>query len=572
MVGGQYLDVTDGGRRDPESLRLLHCAEDRPADRGERLLGAGPGGPRRTRRQDPYRRFAAELGLLFQIVDDILDVTGTDEELGKPQGSDERHGKLTYVSLLRARPRARAGRPSRTPQALGGARRGRRRDRRPRSGSPTSSSPASRDGSRRASQPATIRDRAYPPIPTRHQLERSARSERLLDQVDGPADLNGLDDPAAPAGRAGGPRADHRHDRRDRRPLRRQPRHLRARGRAPQPARLPARQDPLGRRPPGLPAQDPDRPQRPARHDPPVRRPRAVLLDPGVRARHHGRRPRLDLDRLRGRPQGGDAPRDRRGRQGRRGDRRRRADRRRRLRGAPARRRPRDAGRDRPQRQRHVDLAERRRALPLLQPRPAQPAPLPRPRGRRGAADAPADGPRPADRAARPRDQVRDQGLLGAGAALRGARPRLHGRHRRPRRRRPALGAAQALAAERPVVVHIHTVKGKGFAAAEEGGLEGMEEWHAAKPGSIVERKPAKSKAPSPVAGSAGRRGTPPRPIPGPGVRRARVDRAREARGAAAEAVPAGLHLGLRQRARRRGEGATSASSGSPPRWPAGPG
>ena len=36
--------------------------------------------------------------MLFQIVDDILDVTGTDADLGKPQGSDERHGKLTYVT------------------------------------------------------------------------------------------------------------------------------------------------------------------------------------------------------------------------------------------------------------------------------------------------------------------------------------------------------------------------------------------------------------------------------------------------------------------------------------------
>jgi geranylgeranyl diphosphate synthase, type II len=48
----------------------------------------------------PYRRFAEELGVLFQIVDDILDVTGSDEELGKPHGSDERHGKVTYVSLF----------------------------------------------------------------------------------------------------------------------------------------------------------------------------------------------------------------------------------------------------------------------------------------------------------------------------------------------------------------------------------------------------------------------------------------------------------------------------------------
>ena len=45
-----------------------------------------------------FRAFAAELGVLFQIVDDILDVTGTEDALGKPQGSDERHGKLTYVS------------------------------------------------------------------------------------------------------------------------------------------------------------------------------------------------------------------------------------------------------------------------------------------------------------------------------------------------------------------------------------------------------------------------------------------------------------------------------------------
>jgi geranylgeranyl diphosphate synthase type II len=37
--------------------------------------------------------------VLFQIVDDILDVTGDEAELGKPQGSDERHGKRTYVSV-----------------------------------------------------------------------------------------------------------------------------------------------------------------------------------------------------------------------------------------------------------------------------------------------------------------------------------------------------------------------------------------------------------------------------------------------------------------------------------------
>jgi 1-deoxy-D-xylulose-5-phosphate synthase len=65
-----------------------------------------------------------------------------------------------------------------------------------------------------------------------------------------------------------------------------------------------------------------------------------------------------------------------------------------------------------------------------------------------------------------------------------------------------------ALRADRPVVVHIQTVKGKGFAPAEEGGLEGMEKWHAAKPHSIVNRKPA----PKPAAGAPEKVEKPPPP------------------------------------------------------------
>jgi 1-deoxy-D-xylulose-5-phosphate synthase len=57
----------------------------------------------------------------------------------------------------------------------------------------------------------------------------------------------------------------------------------------------------------------------------------------------------------------------------------------------------------------------------------------------------------------------------------------------------------EALVADRPVVVHIATVKGKGFAPAEEGGLEGMEKWHAAKPKSILNGSPT-----SPVKVAAG--------------------------------------------------------------------
>ncbi|MFL5816688.1 MAG: 1-deoxy-D-xylulose-5-phosphate synthase, partial [Conexibacter sp.] len=56
----------------------------------------------------------------------------------------------------------------------------------------------------------------------------------------------------------------------------------------------------------------------------------------------------------------------------------------------------------------------------------------------------------------------------------------------------------EALEADRPVVVHIATVKGKGFAPAEDGGLEGMEKWHAAKPKSIANGAPAPAIAPVP--------------------------------------------------------------------------
>jgi 1-deoxy-D-xylulose-5-phosphate synthase len=68
----------------------------------------------------------------------------------------------------------------------------------------------------------------------------------------------------------------------------------------------------------------------------------------------------------------------------------------------------------------------------------------------------------------------------------------------------------EALAAGRPVVVHIATVKGKGFAPAEDGGLEGMEKWHAAKPKSILNGSP--TRAPSLATGAGGRIVKPPPP------------------------------------------------------------
>ena len=105
MVGGQYLDVAELAPPGPDGLRRLHALKT------GRLIAASvqcvlelfPAGEPET---ILFGRFASELGVLFQIVDDILDVTGTDAALGKPSGSDVRHGKRTYVSehgLERAR-------------------------------------------------------------------------------------------------------------------------------------------------------------------------------------------------------------------------------------------------------------------------------------------------------------------------------------------------------------------------------------------------------------------------------------------------------------------------------------
>ena len=84
------------------------------------------------------------------------------------------------------------------------------------------------------------------------------------------------------------------------------------------------------------------------------------------------------------------------------------------------------------------------------------------------------------------------------GPVVGGARLGLHGRRSTATTcARCARALREALEAERPVVVHVATVKGKGFAPAEEGGLEGMEKWHAAKPKSIANGAPAPAPKPS---------------------------------------------------------------------------
>jgi geranylgeranyl diphosphate synthase type II len=98
MVGGQYVDVAGTAPPGPAGLRHLHELKT------GRLIAASiecvllVEGMHKHATIRAYRAFASELGVLFQIVDDILDVTGSVETLGKPQGSDERLGKRTYVT------------------------------------------------------------------------------------------------------------------------------------------------------------------------------------------------------------------------------------------------------------------------------------------------------------------------------------------------------------------------------------------------------------------------------------------------------------------------------------------
>jgi geranylgeranyl diphosphate synthase, type II len=98
MVAGQYIDVAGMAPAGPGGLRRLHELKT------GRLIAASVqcvlllAALEETERIHSFAGFARELGVLFQIVDDILDVTGSEETLGKPQGSDERLGKRTYVT------------------------------------------------------------------------------------------------------------------------------------------------------------------------------------------------------------------------------------------------------------------------------------------------------------------------------------------------------------------------------------------------------------------------------------------------------------------------------------------
>jgi geranylgeranyl diphosphate synthase, type II len=94
MVGGQYMDVAGEADAD-DDLRTLHALKTGRLIQASVVCGALLSGAEDV---GPYRAFAAELGLLFQIVDDILDETGAVAELGKSIGKDRALDKVTYVS------------------------------------------------------------------------------------------------------------------------------------------------------------------------------------------------------------------------------------------------------------------------------------------------------------------------------------------------------------------------------------------------------------------------------------------------------------------------------------------
>jgi geranylgeranyl pyrophosphate synthase len=100
VIGGQVLDIQSEERRiRPETLRWIHGHKTGELLRASLVSGALAGGatPALVRRLD---RFGRRFGLLFQIVDDLLDEVGSSGSLGRDGGRDRVNGKATYPSIL----------------------------------------------------------------------------------------------------------------------------------------------------------------------------------------------------------------------------------------------------------------------------------------------------------------------------------------------------------------------------------------------------------------------------------------------------------------------------------------
>ena len=100
MVAGQALDMRATGQPiSLEQLQALHRAKTGALMQASVELGAIAGGADASTRQH-LAEFAGDIGLAFQVIDDVLDVTQSTETLGKPAGSDEDAGKATYPALM----------------------------------------------------------------------------------------------------------------------------------------------------------------------------------------------------------------------------------------------------------------------------------------------------------------------------------------------------------------------------------------------------------------------------------------------------------------------------------------
>ena len=110
MVAGQALDLVCEGRDvDLATVEFLHVSKTGALIRAATVVGGLAAGAAEAD-LERLARYAERLGLAFQIADDILDVEGTTEELGKPAGSDQGRSKATYpavVGLEEAKLRAR---------------------------------------------------------------------------------------------------------------------------------------------------------------------------------------------------------------------------------------------------------------------------------------------------------------------------------------------------------------------------------------------------------------------------------------------------------------------------------
>jgi geranylgeranyl pyrophosphate synthase len=100
MVGGQWLDLAAEGRTlQLSELIAIHRGKTGALIRAACTLGGiAAGAPPES--LDALRAYGQDIGLAFQIADDVLDATGTSEELGKPAGRDAELSKSTYVALL----------------------------------------------------------------------------------------------------------------------------------------------------------------------------------------------------------------------------------------------------------------------------------------------------------------------------------------------------------------------------------------------------------------------------------------------------------------------------------------